>query len=276
MTVKEAIERGSRRLGQDAVAAARLTSELLLAHVLGRERVYLYANPERSLLPGEESAFEACLRERLAGRPTQYITGVQEFYGREFRVTPDVMIPRPETEFVVQTAAGLCGAGSVVVDAGTGSGAIAVSVQLEAGVRVVATDISRAALLIAQENARRLRAAVSFVECDLLAAITSRSVDLVLSNPPYVPDGDEPSLQREVRDFEPRLALYGGPTGLDFYRRLIGGSLRVLKPGGWLIVECGIRQAGCVRDMLGAEWRETRVVDDLAGLPRVLASRYWP
>lgn len=258
------------------MAAARLTSELLLAHVLGRERVYLYANPERSLLPEEESAFEACLRERLAGRPTQYITGVQEFYGREFRVTPDVMIPRPETEFVVQTAAGLCGAGSVVVDAGTGSGAIAVSVQLEAGVRVVATDISRAALLIAQENARRLRAAVLFVECDLLAAITGRSVDLVLSNPPYVPDGDEPSLQREVRDFEPRLALYGGPAGLDFYRRLIGESLRVLKPGGWLIVECGIRQAGRVRDMLGAEWRETRVVDDLAGLPRVLASRYWP
>jgi len=276
VTLRAALLDGERLLADGGVAAPRLTAEVLLAFTLRRERPYLYAHSEQQLSPQIRAAFERCLRERSAGKPTQYITGVQEFYGREFRVTPAVMIPRPETEFVIEAVLVRGREARRVADVGCVSGAIAVTLRLELGVKTIATDISGGAIAVASANARRLGADVAFLHCNLLAAIADHSVDFVVSNPPYVPQTDEPALQREVRDHEPRLALYGGPDGLDFYQRLVAESPRVLRPGGWLIVEFGIRQRDPVLAMLDERWREIAVVDDLAGLPRVLAARYCP
>jgi len=276
MTVATAIREGHALLAGSGVPVPRLTAEVLLGHALGQERTYLYGHTGRTLSGGELSAYQEALRQRAGGTPTQYITGSQEFYGREFRVTPDVMIPRPETEFVIEAALELCRDSERMADAGCGSGAIAVTLQLETGADVLATDISPEAIRVASENARRLDANVRFLACDLLSGVAAQSVDLVASNPPYVPQSDGPGLQREVRDFEPHVALFGGADGMRFYRRLVEESPRVLRPGGWLIVEFGIRQSGPLRDMLGPRWRETQVIDDLAGLPRVLATRYCP
>jgi release factor glutamine methyltransferase len=268
--------RARERLVQGSIGVPQLTVEVLLCHLLGCEKSYLFAHPERELTAEQIERFDRLIDERLSGKPTQYITGVQEFQGRDFRVTPDVMIPRPETEFVVETVRKMAPNARRIVDAGTGSGAIAITLQLESGAEVIATDVSLPALRVARSNASTLGVGVHFIRCDLITALASRSVDVVASNPPYVPQADEEGLQREVRDFEPHVALFGGASGLDCYRRLIAESPRVLRPGGWLIVEFGIRQLGPVQDMLGAGWTETRVVVDLAGLPRVLAARYSP
>jgi release factor glutamine methyltransferase len=276
MTVGTALRQGRQHLEEGGIAVPRLSAEVLLCHALGCERSYLYAHPERELRQTEGLRFEECLHERLHGKPTQYITERQEFYGRPFRVTPAVMIPRPETEHVVETALEVGRDARSVVDVGCGSGAIAVTLQLETGAEAWGADISAAALCVAAGNARRLGADVRFVQCDLASAIAGGSADLLLSNPPYVPRSEEDSLQREVRDYEPHLALFGGDSGLDFYGRLIREGTRVLRPGGWLIVELGIRQLEAVKQMLAACWRQTRVTDDLAGLPRVLAARYEP
>lgn len=276
MTVAEALRQGQRDLEADNIHAPRLTAEVLLCQTLGRERSYLYGHPEHELSETERLRFHRHLRERLNGKPTQYITGRQEFYGRPFRVTPAVMIPRPETEHVVEVALEVARGAGAVVDVGCGSGAIAVTLQLELGTAVRATDVSAAALEVAAENARRLGARVNFVRCDLASALAGRSVDLLVSNPPYVPLGEKDSLQREIRDHEPHLALFGGESGLDFYERLVREGARLLRPGGWLVMELGIRQLERVRRMLGPGWRHSRVKDDLAGLPRVLAARYEP
>ncbi len=272
MTVREALRTARRELVRRHVPSAGLTAEILLCHVLGRERAWLFAHPEKTLSAEEERAYEECIRRRAAGEPTQYITGVQEFYGRPFRVTPDVLIPRPETEFVVEAALEASGA-ETIVDAGCGSGAIAVTLARETGARVVATDVSRAALAVAQENARRLGARVEFIECDLLSAIRSGAADMVVSNPPYVPEGEVAGLPREVRDHEPAVALDGGAEGLDFYRRLVEEAPRVLRPGGRLIVELGIRQMEAVIEMARERWEPVKKLSDLAGLPRVLVLR---
>ncbi|MGH9661508.1 MAG: peptide chain release factor N(5)-glutamine methyltransferase, partial [Bryobacteraceae bacterium] len=209
------------------------------------------------------------LHERTRGKPTQYITGVQEFYGRPFRVTPAVLVPRPETEHVVETALPLCRDGARVVDVGCGSGNIAVSLRLESGARVWATDIAPAALAVAAKNCARLGAEVALVCCDLASAIASGSIDLVVSNPPYVPAAEYQGLQREVRDWEPRQALIGG---VEFYQRLIDDAARVLRPGGRLVVELGYTSAGPVGQLL-AKWEDVRFVDDLADIPRVVSAR---
>ncbi len=274
MKINDALLLGRTRLEAGSITAPRLTAEVLLCRVLGCERAFLYAHGADELTGDRDAGYEAFVRRRLAGEPTQYITGVQEFYGREFLVSPSVMIPRPETEHLIEAALGLASSPQRVVDVGTGSGAIAVTLQLEIRCQALATDVSRPALWAAAENCRRLGADVSFIAGDLLSPLAAESVDAVVSNPPYVPAGDRDGLQREVRDFEPHIALFGGPDGLDLYRRLVTESCRVLRPGGWLFVELGIRQLGAVRAMLGAEWRETKVLDDLAGLPRVLAARY--
>ena len=204
------------------------------------------------------------LNERMRGKPTQYITHRQEFYGREFRVTPDVLIPRPETEHLVEAALGF--ARGRVVDVGTGSGAIAVTLALETPAFVIATDI--VSMDVAERNARSLGAAVSFVQCDLLRAFADGSLDAVISNPPYVAAGAD--LPREVRDWEPGLALFAGEDGLAMYRRLIPEAARVLRSGGWLALELGFDSLPAVREMLGEGWRDVRVIDDLAGIPRVV------
>jgi release factor glutamine methyltransferase len=215
------------------------------------------------------------LHERLGGKPTQYITRHQEFYSRDFRVTPDVLIPRPETEHVVEVALEIAGgAGGVrrVLDIGTGSGALAVTLRLEMGAATWATDISPAATLVAAENAARLGAEVHFVVCDLMEAIGAGTMDMIVSNPPYVPATQREGLQREVRDFEPPVALFAGETGFEPYDRIVAGAPRVLEPGGWLIMELGFTSLDHVQALL-AGWTSLRVVPDLAGIPRVIAAR---
>jgi release factor glutamine methyltransferase len=273
MTIQTALQQGSRLLEDAGVSAPRLTAEVLLCHALDCERPYLYSHPERELEHNPWLHYGRYLHERLNGKPTQYITKRQEFYGREFRVTPDVFIPRPETEHVIETALRLAPDARSIVDVGAGSGAIGVTLSLELRRPVRATELSPRAAAVAVENARRLGACVDIVLCDLVSAFADRSLDLVASNPPYIPETEEPGLQREVRDHEPRLALYAGPNGLDAYRRLTSEAARVLIPGGLLVMELGYRQADAVRAMLDVRWSQVETVTDLAGLPRVLAAR---
>jgi release factor glutamine methyltransferase len=272
MTIQTALGQGSRLLEDAGIAAARLTAEVLLLHALGCERPYLYAHPEEELSGNAWLHYGRYLHERLQGKPAQYITGRQEFYGREFRVTPDVLIPRPETEHLVEIALRVAGGGCRLLDIGTGSGAVAVTLALETGAEVWATDISAAAVAVAASNARRLGAHVRFVVCDLAEAIAAGSMDLLVSNPPYVPLAQRHSLQREVRDWEPPVALFAGETGLDIYARIVASAPRILKPGGWLAMELGFGQLDAVRALL-AGWADVRVEPDLAGIPRVIAAR---
>jgi release factor glutamine methyltransferase len=271
MTIQTALIQGTKLLEDDAVTVPRLTAEVLLTHALKRERSYLYAHPEEELTEVAWIHYGRYLHERLKGRPTQYITGRQEFYGRDFRVTPDVLIPRPETEHLVEAAIARIKPNDVVLDVGTGSGAIAISLALETRARVFATDISAAALSVAR--AQRFSAGVHYLLGNLVDAFRDHSIDVLVSNPPYVPKTDEPSLQREVRDYEPHIALFAGPTGLELYERLVAEAARVLRPQGWLLLELGYNSLDPVRTMLQSEWSDITVIPDLAGLPRVLAAK---
>jgi release factor glutamine methyltransferase len=272
MTVGTALVQGTHLLEDARIAVPRLTAEVLLGFAVRVERAWLFAHPERELTDVEWLHYGRYLHERLQGKPTQYITHRQEFYGREFRVTPDVLIPRPETEHVVETAMRVASGARRVLDIGTGSGAIAVTLQIETGAEVWATDLSVAALAVAAHNAGRLGANVSFVACDLMGAIAGSSMDLIVSNPPYVPATQREGLQREIRDWEPHLALFGGESGFEIYGRIVEDAPRVLRPGGWLILELGFGCLDRVRALL-AGWRDVLVVPDLAGIPRVIAAR---
>jgi release factor glutamine methyltransferase len=276
MTIQTALLQGTKLLEADSIAVPRLTAEVLLAHALTRDRTYLYAHSEEELTEVAWIHYGRYLHQRLNGKPTQYITGRQEFYGREFRVTPDVLIPRPETEHLVEACLARIHPGDRVLDVGTGSGAIAITLALETKAQVYATDISLAALAIAGENTRKLRAPVQFLAADLASCFSDRSFNLIASNPPYVPTTDRPSLQREVRDYEPEVALFAGPSGLEFYERLIVEARRLLRPGGWLLFELGYNSLEPVGGMLGSTWDEVTSAQDLAGLPRVLAARFRP
>ncbi len=276
MTLRDALLQGTKLLEEGSIASPRLTAEVLLCHALHQERSYLYAHGERELREVEWIHYGRYLHQRLNGKPVQYITGRQEFYGREFRVTPDVLIPRPETELVVETVLKLARHAGRIVDVGCGSGAIAVTLRLETGAQVCGTDISAAALAVAANNARRLEGPAELVQCDLLSAIADASVDVIASNPPYVPLGDRAGLQREVRDHEPEAALFAGPTGFEIYERLVHEGPRVLRRGGWLVMELGYNSRNRVAAMLGPGWQEVHVVPDLAGIPRVLAARWEP
>jgi release factor glutamine methyltransferase len=259
-------------LERDGVAAPRLTAEVLLAHAVHCDRTYFYAHPEQELREVEWIHYGRYLDERLKGKPTQYITKKQEFFGREFKVTRDVLIPRPETELLVETVLKLKPGRAPIVDIGTGSGAIAISLALELGREVLATDLSREACFVARENAVRLRANVQFIEANLLHCFADASLGVVVSNPPYVPLNDRAQLQREVKDYEPSLALYGGNDGLDIYKLLIPEARRVLQPGGVMALEIGYLQAEAIARMV-AGWRDVELLPDLAGIPRVLLAR---
>jgi release factor glutamine methyltransferase len=272
MTAGDALKDAMEVLRRSAVAEPRLTAEVLLLHALGRERAWLYAHPEHELDEGARVTFGRFLAERLAGAPTQYITKTQEFYGRPFWVTPDVLIPRPETEHSIERALAWKPRPRRVLDIGTGSGAIAVTLALELDAAVAATDISHAALRVARENARRLGARVEFVCCDLAAGLAG-GFDLIVSNPPYVPAGEIDALQREIREFEPRVALDGGESGIEPYGRIVADAGRLLRPGGGIVFEIGYRGAEGVCALLGEGWEEVEVGYDLAGLPRVVSAR---
>jgi len=276
LTIGDALLQGTQLLDDGGVAVPRLTAEVLLAHALRRDRTFLYSHATEPLTEIGWIHFGRYLHERLKGKPTQYITRKQEFYGRDFRVSPAVLIPRPETEHVVEAALKRIAPGAEVADIGTGSGAIAVTLALESSASVFATDISVAALGEARENARELGAVVHFLCCDLMGSIRERSLDAVISNPPYVPRGDQHSLQREVRDYEPHVALFAGATGLELYARIIADATRVLRPGGALVLELSYTAAEPVSAMLDARWKDIELIPDLAGIPRVLAATLGP
>ena len=267
-------------------------------HVLGVDRSYLYSHGDDELGTGIAGHYFDLVRERGIGKPTQYITGRQEFWGLEIEVTPDVLIPRPETEHLVESVVELArsaalakedvkspgsrhespqGVGLRIVDVGTGSGCIALALASEIPqARLIATDISRAALRVAQRNTARLglRDRVSFVETDLLAGVCAGAqFDVVVSNPPYVGSDELDCVQREVREFEPRLAWGGAGEGEAIYRRLFPQSWQALRPGGYVVVEVGYNQAGKVLGLLKEGWAGTEVRPDLAGIPRVVMAR---
>jgi release factor glutamine methyltransferase len=265
MDLRTALLQGRQLLEDGRITAPQLTAEVLLAHAVGRDRAWLYAHSDQELREVWWIHYGRYLHQRLQGTPTQYITGRQEFYGRDFRVTPDVLIPRPETEHVIEAA--LRQPARSILDIGTGSGAIAVTLALETKARVMATDISMSALRVASENARGLGAEIRFVAGDLASPFADGSSDLVVSNPPYVPVDE--SLPREVGEHEPKVALFGGLDGLDVYRRLIPEAARVLEPEGRLVMEIGYRLADAVVAML-SDWTDVTVDRDLAGIPRVV------
>ena len=272
MTLQTALLQGIQLLEDAAVIAPRLTAEVLLSHAVHCAREYLYAHPEQELKQVEWLHYGRYLHERIQGKPTQYITRRQEFYGREFRVTSGVLIPRPETEHVVETALPLARGARRLLDVGTGSGALAVTLQRETGVEAWATDISEPAARIAAENASRLGAAISLVVCDLMEAIATDSMDLIVSNPPYVPLAEREGMQREVRDWEPHVALFAGATGFELYERIVADARRVLRPRGHLVMELGFGSAERVERLLDG-WDDVRIEPDLAGIPRVIVAR---
>lgn len=273
LTLHTALLQGIELFEKARIEVPRLTAEVLLAHAVRCEKSFLYAHSDRELREVEWIHYGRYLHERLAGKPTQYITGRQEFFGREFRVTPAVLIPRPETEHLVEAAVKLAKPGGRIVDVGCGSGVIAISVALEMNNRIFGSDISTAALQVAWGNAQRLSAPVALVAGNLLAPFGPQSLDAVLSNPPYIPLKDIRSLQREVRDYEPAVALFAGDTGTEIYARIVDQAAKVLKPGGLLALELGFGCVDAVRAMLSSGWQDIEITDDLAGIPRVLTAR---
>jgi release factor glutamine methyltransferase len=274
LTVQAALQQGAEILEKAAVPAARLTAEVLLCAAMHCERSYLYAHSSDELPRRAWIHYGRYLHERASGKPTQYITQRQEFYGRSFYVNQSVLIPRPETEHLAE--AGLAWLRSRtearVLDVGTGSGAVAVTLALESGAGIAASDISLAALAVAERNRSAHSAQVQFFAADLLDATAPNTIDLLVSNPPYVPGSDRANMQREVRDWEPHIALFAGNTGLEIYQRLTAGARTAVKPGGRLLIELGYQSLEAVRDMLAANWTEIEVTSDLAGLPRVIGA----
>ena len=274
MTIREALRSAAERLELHHVSNARLTAELLMAHCLSVEREYLHTHDERALSDEESQALEDVLYDRINGVPLQYIVGRQEFYGRYFRVTPAVLIPRPETEHIVEAVLKLQGTmqrgRSRILDVGTGSGCIAVTLALEiAGARVFASDISEAALRVASANASALGASVAFLCMDVLDAVEG-PFEFIVSNPPYVRRGDMSRLQRDVREYEPHVALFSPEDELQVYRRLIAGAENLLEAGGHLLMEVGIGMDERVLGLFSERWRKLPTKTDLQGIPRTV------
>ncbi len=254
-----------------------MNAEVLLMFTLGVDRAYLYAHSERELTADEQARYDEALRERATGKPAQYITGHQEFWGLDLIVTPAVLIPRPETEHVIETVVALAREfpARTIVDVGTGSGCIALALAHELPqAELTATDVSADALEVAKANAARLRleSRITFREADLLGGSPPDLFDFVVSNPPYVSEEERDKVQREVRKFEPKVAVFGGPHGLDIYRRLVPQAHGALRPGGWLVMEIGFSQEQQIRELLKG-WAEVRVTADLQGIPRVVAAQ---
>lgn len=289
MQLKQELDSATARLGAEKVPSPRLNAELLLMFTLGCDRAYLYAHPERRLTDEEQSSYKAALGERVRGMPAQYITGHQEFWGMDLIVSPAVLIPRPETEHLIETVLELqrfrfglprsgapaSGARSPnldarIVDVGTGSGCIALALAKELPkAEIHATDISSAALEIARANAARyqLEDRIRFHQTDLLEGLGGE-FDFVVSNPPYVGESEEDEVQLEVRKFEPRNAVFAGPKGTEVIARLIPQAYGALRSGGWLVFEISPTIAKEVSNLLeGGE--NIEIKPDLQSLPRV-------
>lgn len=273
MTVREALRRAAALLADARVPDARLDAEYLLAELLGTDRLRLLADGDTPLVPECEKAYDAWLARRARREPLQYILGTQPFMGLTLRVTPDALIPRADTETLCEEAYRRMRPGMRCLDLCTGTGALAIAMKAHCpGAEVYASDISKQALSLAEANAKRLGTEIHFCQGDLFAPLGEMDFGLIVSNPPYIPSGELPGLQAEVR-FEPALALDGGRDGLDFYRRIAGGAPARLSPGGALLMEIGSTQAEPVTGLLErAGLTEIRVLKDLAGLDRVVCA----
>ncbi len=313
MDIRTALKEAMHRLREGGVPSHTLAAELLLMHVTGRERVWLYAHHEEPLDPAQEQNYFELVARRIAGTPTQYLTGKQEFWGLEFEVAPGVLIPRPETEHVVEvalerfsvkhghsfarnTSLGAASGGALrIADVGTGSGCLAVALAKEfPEATVVATDISSAALAIARRNAARygVSSRIEFRECNLLDLFLPSPLtpspspapsgaegplpfDLIVSNPPYIARDASGDLPREVREHEPHEALFGGTHGEEIYAPLIAQAAQLLRPGGIFVCEIGFGALDRVRPLFAdaSVWTAVGVTNDLAGIPRVLSAQ---
>jgi release factor glutamine methyltransferase len=285
-TISQAISEAAHILKTAAVPDERLTASALLCHLLSLDRTQLFTKADEPLSEEQYQAFLALIERRAAGEPLQYITEHQEFYGLDFKVSPNVLIPRPETEFLVEQVIKLSISNNqtaeiLIADIGTGSGCIAVTLakHIEKA-RVFATDISPTALAIAKENAERNSVAerIEFLAGDLFAPFVGRGLeaafDFIASNPPYVGLQEAGTLQREVRDWEPHTALFAGEDGLLFYERLLNEGKEVVKPGGYLVCEIGFTQLDAISRMIDAsDWQLAEVTNDLQGIPRTLTIR---
>jgi release factor glutamine methyltransferase len=296
--VRGALKEGIARLRDAGISSFTLTAEVLLMHATERDRTWLFAHPDQILDAPAAQKYFAMIDRRVAGEPTQYITGKQEFWGLEFQVAPGILIPRPETEHVMEVVLARLGERGLkihmdtgapretiyVADVGTGSGCLAVALAYELPhAKVFATDISTAALEVAKRNAERNDVAdrVTFLEGDLLKPFLAESnalpkaFDVIVSNPPYIGREEEMTLQREVREHEPHSALFAGATGLELYGPLVEQVAALLKDRGILALELGHDSADYVRGLFDGQngWTNVAVTLDLAGIPRVLASQ---
>lgn len=297
MQLRTALQNAIEHLTACEVGSPQMNAEVLLMFTLGCDRAYFYAHPERELTPDEQARYESVVNERARGVPSQYITGHQEFWGMDFIVNPSVLIPRPETEHIVETVLELARAeesptlsqnarqgwatpsGSTlkIVDVGTGSGAIALALAKSLPhAEVLAVDVSAAALEVARANAVRLELAerVRFAESDVLDGVAcDGSFDFVVSNPPYVALSEADKVQDVVKKFEPKQAVFAGDDGMSVIRRLIPQAHAALREGGWLLMEIGFSMSRAVMALLGEGWSDVRAVPDLAGIPRVIVGR---
>jgi release factor glutamine methyltransferase len=303
-SVRAALRDAIAQLDTSRVPSAALAAELLLMHTLERDRTWIYAHPEHEMEDAVHERYFSLITRRATGVPTQHLTGHQEFWGLDFEVTPDVLIPRPETEHVIEVALERLGIEPEVdsprrrqelriADMGTGSGCIAVTLAHELpAAQIIATDISTPALEVACRNAARhgVGNRIDFVECNLLqsfchqsqvtlrncsgrASHQSQHFDLIASNPPYIARRDAGTLPREVREHEPEAALFGGEMGTEMYEPLIAQAAALLKPGGVLVLELGHDSAEHVSRLLAApEWSGLIITNDLAGIPRIASA----
>ena len=277
MILREAIVEASTHI-------APRDAEVLLAHILGHDRAFILAHIDDPLSTEHLIQFRSLTARRATHTPLQHLTGEQDFFGLTLRVTPDTLIPRPETELLVEAVLNFIAEKSSpthplrILDVGTGTGAIPIALATHLPTaHLTAVDISPAALAIARENAARhhLSARIRFLESDLLTALADETFDIIVSNPPYVPLADSPTLAPEVRDHEPHLALFAGPEGLAIYRLLIPQAHAALVPGGLLALEIGFGQSSSIHELLPeSSWHNIRILDDYAAIPRiVLAER---
>jgi release factor glutamine methyltransferase len=282
-TLGATLREGVQKLEQANVPSAPLAAELLLMHVLGSDRTFLYAHPEEQITAAQAEAFFSRINKRAAGTPAQYLTGKQEFWGMDFEVTPEVLIPRPETEHIIEVTTARIGQSRRknplrIADVGTGSGCIAAVLAKEFPyAQIFATDISAPALAVANRNATRHNFAdrITFIECNLLDLIPQQPpLDIIVSNPPYVARKDVATLPIDVREHEPEIALFAGEDGMSIYPLLIAQAATHLAEGGLLVLELGAGLFEPVSDLLEARsgWTRVSAAQDLAGIVRVISA----